>query len=249
MSANTVNHPVVSREEWIVASKDLLAREKEFTRERDRLSAARRDLPWVKIDKDYSFETPNGRQSLHEMFGGNSQLIVYHFMLAPNDDHLCPGCCFLSDHIDAANQHLPHHNVTLLAVSRAPLAQIEKVRERMGWKFQWVSSFGSDFNYDFHVTLDRKVTPPEYNLRPSNFGGGSQELPGISVFIKSEQGEVFHTYSSYARGGDLLIGTYNYLDLTPLGRDESAAMDWVRHHDDYGDAPAAASCCHQSDRR
>lgn len=243
------DHPVVPREAWITARKALLAREKDFTRERDRLSAARRDLPWVRIDKPYSFDTPDGRQTLADLFGGNSQLIVYHFMLAPDDDHLCTGCCFLSDHIDAANLHLPHHDVTLLAVSRAPLPQIEDVRARMGWMFKWVSSFGSDFNYDFHVTLDETVAPREYNYVPATGAiSGSDELPGISVFCRNEQGEIFHTYSSYARGGDLLIGAYNYLDLTPKGRNETEIMDWVRHHDDYGEAPGAASCCHAAGR-
>jgi predicted dithiol-disulfide oxidoreductase (DUF899 family) len=239
-------HKIVSPDEWLSARKALLAKEKELTRLRDQLSAERRELPWVKVEKTYVFDGPEGKETLAELFGGRSQLIVYHFMLAPGSEHPCHGCSFISDHIDGANMHLPHHDVSLVVVSRAPFSQIEPVKRRMGWRFKWVSSFGSDFNYDYHVTLDEAVAPAEYNYETkaeherkgeSWFTKGEQ--PGISVFAKDEAGNVFHTYSSYARGGDLLIGAYNYLDLTPNGRNEKSPMDWVRHHDKYDNADLA----------
>jgi len=245
-----MQHRVVSREEWLEERKAFLAKEKEFTRLRDELSARRRELPWVKIEKDYVFDTPEGRKTLADLFKGRSQLIVYHFMLAPSDEQdVCNGCCFLSDHVDGARQHFEHHDVKFVAVSRAPLPKLEAFKKRMGWTFDWVSSNGSDFNYDFHVSVrdedlvDGKVFYNYELITPwRDFHEG--EMPGISVFYKDDNGDVFHTYSSYARGGDILIGAYNYLDLTPKGRNEGEIMDWMRRHDEYDSAEANASCCH-----
>jgi predicted dithiol-disulfide oxidoreductase (DUF899 family) len=233
-----MEHRVVSREDWLAARRQLLGKEKEFTRRRDRLSAERRELPWVKVEKEYVFDTPDGKETLADLFDGRSQLMVYHFMFGPGWEQGCPSCSFVSDHIDGANWHLPHRDVTLLAASRAPLAEIEAFKARMGWRFKWVSSYGSDFNRDFHVSF----TPEEmaqgkvyYNYAMTEFD--SEEAPGISAFYQDPSGAVFHTYSAYARGLDLLIGAYNYLDLAPKGRDEAAlpwTMAWVRHHDRYG---------------
>jgi predicted dithiol-disulfide oxidoreductase (DUF899 family) len=234
-----MQHQVVSQEEWLASRKALLSKEKEFTRLRDRLSAERRELPWVKVDKEYAFDGPDGKATLADLFDGRSQLIVYHFMFGPGWEQGCPSCSFVSDHIDGANQHLPHRDVTLVAVSRATLAEIETFRRRMGWRFKWVSSYGADFNQDYHVSF----TPDEmargevyYNYGMEEFP--SEEAPGVSVFYKDPGGAVFHTYSAYARGLDMLIGAYNYLDLAPKGRDEAYlpwTMAWVRHHDRYDD--------------
>jgi predicted dithiol-disulfide oxidoreductase (DUF899 family) len=234
-----MQHEVVSREDWLVARKQLLSKEKEFTRLRDRLSAERRELPWVKVEETYVFDGPDGKETLAELFDGRSQLMVYHFMFGPGWEQGCPSCSFVSDHIDGANLHLPQRDVTLLAVSRAPLPQIEAFKQRMGWRFKWVSSYGNDFNRDYHVSF----TPDEmaqgevyYNYGMEEFP--SEEAPGISVFYRDPGGAVFHTYSAYARGLDMLVGAYNYLDLAPKGRDEAAlpwTMAWVRHHDRYGD--------------
>jgi predicted dithiol-disulfide oxidoreductase (DUF899 family) len=243
-----MQHMIVCREEWTAARKALLAKEKEFTRLRDKLSAERRELPWVKVDKDYLFETLDGRKSLADLFGGCSQLIIYHFMFGPDWEEGCPGCSFLADHIDGANLHLPHHDVSVVVVSRAPPEKLEAYRRRMGWHFPWVSSLKSDFNSDYQVSftkrdLARGETYYNYERREEQTEG---EAPGISVFYKDERGEIFHTYSSYGRGGDLLIGAYNYLDLTPMGRNETGPErnmgDWMRRHDDY-DADAAQSRC------
>ncbi|OLF55358.1 DUF899 domain-containing protein [Pseudomonas chlororaphis] len=238
------DHPVVSREQWIQARKQHLIHEKAFTRQRDQLSAERRALPWVKVESPYRFQGPDGALSLAELFGARSQLVVYHFMFAEGWDEGCPGCSFLSDHIDGANRHLAHHDIALVAVSHAPFAEFQAFKQRMGWTFDWVSSAGSDFNYDFGVC----VRPDEvaagtatYNYEKTD--GAEAELPGLSVFYRNEAGEIFHTYSTYARGLDLLVGAYNYLDLTPKGRNEEQIMEWVRHHDRYDDTPAA-SCCH-----
>jgi predicted dithiol-disulfide oxidoreductase (DUF899 family) len=230
---------IVSRDEWLAARKLHLSKEKELTRRRDRLSAERRELPWVKVDEPYVFDGPKGKETLADLFGGRSQLIVYHFMFGPGWKEGCPSCSFLADHIDGAVVHLAQRDVTLLAVSRAPLPQIEAFKKRMGWRFKWVSSYGNDFNFDYHVsfTADEMAAGEVfYNYQMMEFSG--EELPGTSVFYKDGAGDVFHTYSSYARGGDLLLGTYNYLDLVPKGRDEDAlafTMAWVRHHDRYGD--------------
>ena len=233
-----MQHRVVSQEDWLAARRQLLRKEKEFTRLRDQLSAERRELPWVNVEKDYVFDTPNGKETLADLFDGRSQLMVYHFMFGPDWEQGCPSCSFVSDHIDGANWHLPHRDVTLLAVSRAPLAEIEAFKQRMGWRFKWVSSYGNDFNYDFHVSFTKEELAKgkvHYNY---DLVEGYDELPGLSVFYKDPSGAVFHTYSAYARGLDMLIGAYNYLDLAPKGRDEAAlpwTMAWVRHHDRYDD--------------
>jgi predicted dithiol-disulfide oxidoreductase (DUF899 family) len=240
-----IEHPeVVSRDQWLAARKALLREEKEHTRNADRLAAKRRALPWVKIEKPYRFEDAHGVRTLAELFDGRSQLIVYHFMFDPEWNEGCKSCSFLADHIDGVNRHLPHHDVTLLAVSRAPWRKLQGFQRRMGWQFPWFSSEGSDFNSDFHASpsdAERKADRREYNYAEHAGAGG--EWPGVSVFYKNAAGEVFHTYSGYARAGDILIGAHNYLDLTPKGRNEYATMDWVRHHDRYADAPAAHACC------
>ena len=237
-------HTIVSQAEWLAARKGLLAREKEFSKARDQLSAARRALPWVKVDKTYVFDGPNGKQTLPELFDGKSQLLVYHFMLGPGWVQGCPSCSFLADHFDGAVAHLAQRDVTLVVVSRAPLAEIDAYKKRMGWRFKWVSSYGSDFNRDYHVSFskDEMAGEVEYNYAMGKFP--SEEAPGISAFIKDEAGEVFHTYSAYARGLDILIGTYHFLDFAPKGRDEDGlpwTMAWVRRHDEY--EGAAKSCC------
>ena len=239
-------HDVVTRDEWLSARKELLAKEKEFTRTRDRLAAERRSLPWVKVDKTYVFDTPNGKKTLAELFGGKSQLVIYHFMLGPGWDEGCPSCSLLADHFDGAIIHLAERDVTLVVVSRAPLAKIEAFKRRMGWSFEWVSSFGSDFNFDYHVSFkDAEVgTEGDYNYARQQIE--SDEMPGASVFYKDANGEVFHTYSTYARGLDPLIGAYNFLDLSPKGRDEADlpwTMAWVRHHDRYESRGSESACC------
>ncbi len=251
MQAVDVGHKVVSNAEWLEARKEFLAKEKEFTRMRDELSRQRRELPWERVENNYVFDGPNGKETLADLFGGRSQLIVYHFMFGPGWEEGCPSCSFLSDHLDGALVHLAHRDVTLLAVSRAPLAEIEVFKKRMGWRFKWVSSNGNDFNRDYHVSFTKEETAQGtmyYNYAVGPFP--SEEGPGASVFYKDESGEIFHTYSAYARGLDILIGTYNYLDLAPKGRDEDGlafTMAWVRHHDKYeGDAlhaQEADSCC------
>ena len=232
-----MQHAVVSQNEWLAARKALLAKEKEFTRARDQLSEARRALPWVNVEKNYVFEGPNGRETLSDLFGGKSQLIIYHFMLGPGWVQGCPSCSFLADHFDGAAIHLAQRDVSLVVVSRAPFAEIEAYKKRMGWKFKWVSSYGNDFNHDFHVSFtpeEKARGKVEYNYAMTEFP--SEERPGASVFCKNAAGEVFHTYSSYGRGLDILIGAYNFLDLAPKGRDEEGlrfSMAWVRHHDKY----------------
>jgi predicted dithiol-disulfide oxidoreductase (DUF899 family) len=239
-------HKIISRDEWIKERKALLAREKEFTRERDRLSAERRALPWVKVDKTYMFDTPGGRRSLAELSAGKSQLLVYHFMLGPGWEEGCPSCSYLADHFDGAAIHLAQRDVSFVVISRAPLAEIESFKRRMGWRFDWVSSFGSDFNFDYHVSFqeDKLGEDGDYNYERQEIG--SDEMPGASVFYMANNGDVFHTYSAYARGLDILIGTYNFLDLTPKGRNEEKlpwTMAWVRHHDRYDVAKPRSACC------
>jgi predicted dithiol-disulfide oxidoreductase (DUF899 family) len=235
-----MNRPrIVSRDEWLVARKQHLTKEKELTRLRDQVSAERRTLPWARVKKRCVFEGPEGEETLADLFEGRRQLIVYHFMFGPGWEEGCPLCSFRADHIDGAVVHLAHRDVTLLAVSRAPLPQIEAFKNRMGWRFKWVSSYGSDFNYDYHVSFtkeDMARGKVYYNYELQEFG--AEEASGTSVFYKDGTGDIFHTYSCYARGGDILIGAYNYLDLGPKGRDEDAlafTMAWVRHHDRYGD--------------
>ena len=241
-----MQHKIVSQSEWLNARKTLLAKEKEFSKTRDALSAARRDLPWTPVEKNYVFDGSNGNENLADLFGGKSQLMVYHFMLGPGWVQGCPSCSFLADHFDGAVIHLAHRDVSLVVISRAPLAEIEAYKKRMGWKFKWVSSFSNDFNRDFHVsfTKDEMAKDAEYNYTVDKIP--SDELPGLSAFIRDENGKVFHTYSSYARGLDTLVGTYNFLDMAPKGRDEGAlpwTMAWVRRHDEYEDKPKGGSCC------
>ena len=232
---------VVSRAEWLAARKELLIKEKELTRQRDALSAERRRLPMVKIEKVYIFDGPNGRTTLGDLFEGRRQLIIYHFMFDPSWDEGCKSCSYFADNFAGSIVHLAARDTSFAVISRAPLAKIEPFKRRMGWTFPWFSSSGSDFNYDFHVTLDEAAGSVEYNY--TNVAALKQErkvwmdeLPGLSVFLRDGD-SVFHTYSTYSRGLDPLINTYNYLDLTPLGRQEdqlSWAMEWVRHHDRYG---------------
>ena len=232
-------HKIVSHDEWLTARRAHLADEKAFTRARDALSRKRRELPWEKVEKNYVFDGLDGKETLADLFGGKSQLIVYHFMLGPDWEEGCPSCSLLADHFDGAVIHLAQRDVAFVVVSRAPLQQIEKFKRRMGWHFKWVSSFGNDFNFDYHVS----ATPEEkakgianYNYEVTEFP--SEERPGASVFCKNA-GDIFHTYSSYGRGLDILIGTYNFLDIAPKGRDEGGlkfGMAWVRHHDKYAGA-------------
>jgi predicted dithiol-disulfide oxidoreductase (DUF899 family) len=237
----TEHHRVASRHEWIVERKTLLAREKELTRLYDEVAGQRRALPWVRIDKNYIFDAPEGRRALPELFDGRRQLLVQHFMLAPGWEQGCPSCSFMADHSDGMNVHLAHRDVTLVAVSRAPLAEIERFRRRMGWRFKWVSSHGSDFNYDFGVSFTpEEVAKGGFNYNYSTWPFAYEEWPGISVFFKDDAGEVFHTYSTYGRGVEVMMGTYDILDLMPKGRDERNVeykMEWVRHHDRYEAAP------------
>lgn len=232
---------VVSRKEWLLARKDLLAREKEFTRQRDALSAERRRLPMVKIEKEYLFEGPGGRTSLRSLFGTHRQLITYHFMFDPSWEEGCKSCSHFMDNSAGSIVHLAARNTAFVAVSRAPLEKIETFKRRMCWNFPWVSSFGSDFNYDFHVSLDPEKGDYEYNyadaktlLTAGKIWFPKGELPGLSVFLR-EGGNVFHTYSTYQRGLDLPLNTYNFLDLTPFGRQEEGEQiqGWVRHRDKY----------------
>jgi predicted dithiol-disulfide oxidoreductase (DUF899 family) len=230
-------HKVVSPAEWLAARKQHLAREKEFTRLRDELSQQRRELPWEKVEKQHVFEGSNGRETLAGLFGKHSQLMVYHFMLGPGWKEGCQSCSLLADHFDGPNVHLAHRDVSFVVVSSAPLAEIEAFKKRMGWRFKWVSSFGSDFNHDYHVSFTKdQIARGEvyYNYGMQRFP--VEEAPGASVFAKDETGQVFHTYSSYGRGLDMLMGVYHFLDLVPKGRDEDGlafSMSWVRHHDRY----------------
>ncbi len=233
-----MQNAVVAHEDWLAARRDLLQKEKELTHLRDSVTSERLALPWERIEKDYVFDTLDGPRSLAGLFEGRSQLVVQHFMLAPGWKEGCPSCSFMADHTDGMNLHLANHDVTMIAVSRAPLADIERYRKRMGWTFGWVSSFGSDFNYDFRVSF----TPEEVASGhiDYNFGGWNmtgEEWPGVSAFIKNEAGEVFRTYSTYGRGVEVMMGTYAMLDLTPKGRNEARGMDWVRRHDRYEQAP------------
>jgi predicted dithiol-disulfide oxidoreductase (DUF899 family) len=239
-------NPAVSREEWLEARRTLLVKEKEATRLRDKVNAERLALPWVKVDKTYIFDTPAGKKTLGDLFEGRSQLMIYHFMLGPGWEAGCTGCSFLADHLDGALAHLEHHDVTMVAVSRAPLPEVEAYKTRMGWRFPWVSSFGGDFNYDYHVSFtpeDLANGKVHYNFTLIDAASANDELPGLSAFFKDEAGDIFHTYSSYARGHEELIGTFMILDRAPKGRNEKTIMNWVRRHDEYEDQPKAHSCC------
>jgi predicted dithiol-disulfide oxidoreductase (DUF899 family) len=241
-----MQHRVVSREEWIEARQALLAKEKQWTRLRDRLSAERRELPWVRIDKRYVFEGPAGKETLADLFAGRSQLVIKHFMLGPGWKDPCVGCSFESDHIDGVVVHLEHHDVAYVAVARAPYSEIAAVQKRMGWRFKWLSSFGSDFNYDFNVSF----TPEQIAAGQAtyNYRAGArpmEEMSGRSIFYKDEGGAIFHTYSSFARGGEVMLSTYALLDMTPKGRNEKSNLtDWVRLHDRYEAVADGGDCCH-----
>jgi predicted dithiol-disulfide oxidoreductase (DUF899 family) len=242
----TKNRLIVSRKEWLVARRVLLAREKAATRLRDSINFDRQALPWVRVEQNYVFETNAGRKSLADLFAGRSQLMVYHFMMGPDWTAGCPGCSFLADHLDGALPHLGHHDVTLVAVSRAPLTKINAYKARMGWRFPWVSSFGSDFNFDYHVSFTKEDLAKgsvDYNFTEIDSSRANDELPGLSAFFKDEQGTVFHTYSAYARGDEELIGTLMILDRAPKGRNETTTMDFVRRHDEYDDDVGAHDCC------
>jgi len=236
---------VATRDEWLEARKALLAKEKAATHLLDELRAERRALPWVKVEKQYVFDSPTGKKTLGDLFEGRSQLFVYHHMLTPESDHICPGCSLLSDHIDAARQHFENADLSVVVVARAKLDWIEQVKKRMGYTFQWVSSYGSDFNYDFKVSFtDEQLAsgPVEYNFRPEKIE--TKDLHGESVFAKDDDGTIYHTYSSFARGSELLVGAFNFLDFTPRGRNERSTMSWVRLHDEYPKAPKGpGSCC------
>jgi predicted dithiol-disulfide oxidoreductase (DUF899 family) len=253
-------HKVVSPAEWLAARKQFLTKEKEFTQLRDELSRQRRELPWEQVEKNYVFDGSSGKVTLADLFDKRGQLIVYHFMFGPEWKEGCPSCSMLADHFDGLTTHLANRGTTLAVVSHAPIADIEAFKKRMGWKFKWVSSFANDFNRDYHVSFTKdemaagKVT---YNYAETQFP--AEEAPGASVFAKEAAGNIFHTYSTYGRGLDILLSVYNFLDLVPKGRDEDGlafTMAWVRHHDRYEEGyfvdPAAtysaprksdASCC------
>jgi predicted dithiol-disulfide oxidoreductase (DUF899 family) len=247
MKTNPFENPiVVSPEKWLAARRELLCEEKELTRSRERLAARRRELPWVKVDKDYTFESPGGRVSLAELFEGRSQLVVYHFMLGPGWGEGCKSCSYVADHLAPAVVHLQARDVAFAVISHAPLGEIAPFKERMGWAFNWVSSHGSDFNRDFRVSFTAEEMAQGgvyYNYGMMEFP--VEEAPGLSVFARAANGEVYHTYSTYSRGLDQLIGTYTLLDLVPKGRDEDpeAPMSWVRYHDSY-DQPADVAAAH-----
>jgi predicted dithiol-disulfide oxidoreductase (DUF899 family) len=236
-ASKSENPKVVSPAEWLAARTAFLKKEKEFTRLRDELSRLRRELPWEKVEKQYVFEGPNGKETLSDLFGKKSQLIIYHFMLGPGWKEGCPSCSFISDHIDASVVHVAARDVKLMVVSRAPWPEIAEFQKRMGWKFKWVSSYGSDFNFDYQVSQKKEEVGKEevyYNYTMQKFP--AEERPGTSVFYKDAAGNIFHTYSSYGRGLDILVGAYNWLDIAPKGRDEEGlkhSMAWVRHHDKY----------------
>jgi predicted dithiol-disulfide oxidoreductase (DUF899 family) len=238
ITAPLSQHAVVSHQEWIQARKEFLPKEKEFTRVRDELSRQRRELPWERVEKQYEFEGPAGKLALADLFDGRSQIAMYHFMLGPGWAEGCKSCSYLADHFDGTAIHLANRDVTLVVVSHAPYAEIEAFKKRMGWRFHWVSSFGSDFNFDYHVSFTPEQAAGEVEYNYGHTKSPSQEMPGFSAFLKDSSGEVFHTYSSYARGLDILVGTYNFLDMMPKGRDEEGlkhTMAWVRHHDRYAD--------------
>ncbi|WP_119304193.1 DUF899 domain-containing protein [Dongia deserti] len=234
-----MQRPVVSRDEWITARKALLLKEKQLTRQRDQLAAERRKLPWVKVDKAYVFDGSNGKETLADLFDGRSQLVIQHFMFGPDWEEGCVGCSFGADHVDSARQHFEHRDLSFAAVSRTSVAKIESFKRRMGWRFKWVSSFDSDFNYDFGVSFTREQLAGGevvYNYGPIE--SQMEDLSGISLFYKDETGSIFHTYSTYARGDELLSTAYAYLDLAPKGRDEEGLpfpSAWWRHHDKYED--------------
>lgn len=245
MTTSTKSSPspqIVSRAHWLAARRELLALEKQHTKARERLTAQRQALPWVKVDQPYVFATPEGPRALAELFNGRRQLIVYHFMFGPGWEEGCPSCSFIMDHLDGMLPHLRARDTAFTAISRAPLAELEKFKQRMGWKFPWASAAENSFNFDYHVSFTAEALATgdgSYNFGPIPAGQlPVEELPGVSVFYRHEDGSVFHTYSAYARGLEVLLGAYHWLDLTPKGRDEGAlnfSMAWLRHHDRYDD--------------
>ncbi|WP_290649203.1 thioredoxin family protein [Aquisalimonas sp.] len=246
---NPTDRPrIVSREEWIAARKAHLRNEKALTRMRDIVAAERRALPWVKVEKTYVFDTPEGERTLADLFRGRSQLIVHHFMFGPEWEAGCPSCSLEADHAEGAIVHLENHDVAYVRVSRAPLEKLESYRKRMGWTARWVSSYGSDFNFDFNVSVSPRELAAGRFYYNYQFIEDSRyqidELPGLSVFYKDDDGIVFHTYSCYARGNEEVIGAFVYLDITPKGRNEKEIMDWVRRHDEYDETDSANAGCH-----
>lgn len=241
----------VSQDEWLAARKAHLRNEKALTRMRDLIAAERRSLPWVRLEKKYVFDTAGGKKELADLFGGNSQLIIHHFMWRHDLDQGCVSCSLEADHAEGALVHLQNHDVSYVRVSRAPLDKLLAYKQRLGWKADWVSSWNSDFNYDFHVSFTEEQMKRGgklyYNYESIDSEQGFNELPGLSVFCKDAQGEVFHTYSSYARGNEEVIGAFIYLDMTPKGRNEAQIMDWVKRNDEYAQ-PGGASCCHAAGR-
>ncbi len=225
-------HRVASHKEWLEARTALLAKERALTHRLDDIAAERRALPWVKVEKSYVFDSPTGPRTLSDLFDGRGQLAVYHFMLGPDATQPCSGCSFIADHIDGARQHFEQADLSFSAVSRAPIDRIEAVRRRMGWTFPWVSSGRNDFNVDFGVALDGRAGET-YNFAPTDATG---EQHGTSIFAKDDNGDVFHTYSTYARGDEAMLGAFKMLDLTPKGRNEAGTMSWVRRHDEYPQA-------------
>jgi predicted dithiol-disulfide oxidoreductase (DUF899 family) len=234
-TASDATHRVVTHEEWIEASRSLLKREKELTRARDEVGRLRRELPWVRVERSYVFDGPDGQRGLGELFGGKSQLLVYHFMFAPGWTEGCSGCSFVCDHVDAARQHFEHNDLAFAAISRAPVADFTPFKERMGWSFPWLSSNGNDFSYDMGASFrpeDLERGPVPYNFVEQKLR--SEDQPGLTVFTKNDEGHIYRTYSSYERGLEPLIGAYSFLDLAPKGRQEQSAMDWMKLHDRYG---------------
>ena len=235
-SKDLKNHQVVTRDKWIKARQKLLASEKKFSKLRDQLARQRRELPWVKIDKEYVFDGPNGKETLADLFGGKGQLITYHFMFGPDWDEGCAHCSFWADHYDSVNPHIGQRDTTLVVVSRAPLKKIQAFQKRMGWRFKWVSSASTDFNFDFNVSFTpQQIRSGKLFYNYKNIAMDMDEREGVSAFYRDKSGAIYHTYSSYARGIDLLNTTYNFLDLTAKGRDENpdSPQDWVRYHDKY----------------
>jgi predicted dithiol-disulfide oxidoreductase (DUF899 family) len=249
-SKTTADRPaVVTHDKWIAARKQLLARERELTHLRDRIASDRRALPWERVDKDYLFDTPEGPRTLSALFGNHHQLIVQHFMFAPDWEQGCPSCSYMADHADGMTVHLAQRDIAFVAISRAPLAMIERFRQRMEWQFNWVSSNDTDFNYDYGVSFlpEQQATGKvHYNYCDQHFP--QAEAPGISVFYKDDDASIFHTYSTYSRGVEVMMGAYSLMDLTPIGRNERDVpnkMEWVRHHDRYdASGTSTASCCH-----
>jgi predicted dithiol-disulfide oxidoreductase (DUF899 family) len=230
------SHQIVSQEEWLEARKGLLTQEKEFTRLRDRLSQQRRELPWVRVEKNYVFDGLHGKETLTDLFEGRSQLLVYHFMFAPDWEEGCRSCSFWADGFNPIGVHVIHRDVTMVAISRAPIEKLEAFKRRMGWNFKWVSSGNNDFNYDYQVSFTPEELENEVEYNYTLQKTDTPDLPGVSVCYRDAEGDIFHTYSAYSRGIDLLNPAYNYLDLVPKGRDE-AELEWpmggLRYHDQY----------------